>query len=55
MLTIRNKDWINTIDKSIQENKNIFIFVGLYHLDFKDGLLELLKNRGYSVSPIELK
>lgn len=55
LITQRNIDWIDTIDKSIQANKNIFIFVGLYHLDFKNGLLELLKNRGYKVEPIELK
>lgn len=53
-ITLRNKDWIVKIDNAIQEKEKAFIFVGLYHLDFKEGLLELLKNRGYSVEEIIL-
>ena len=53
-ITLRNKDWIVKIDNAIQEKVKAFIFVGLYHLDFKEGLLELLKNRGYSVEEIIL-
>ena len=36
-ITLRNKDWIVKIDNAIQENEKAFIFVGLYHLDFKEG------------------
>ena len=54
MITLRNKNWIDKIDKTIQENKKAFIFVGLYHLDFKDGILELLKNKGYNIEEIQL-
>ena len=39
---------------SDEEKEKAFIFVGLYHLDFKEGLLELLKSRGYSVEEIIL-
>ena len=53
-ITIRNKDWIVKIDNTIQEKEKAFIFVGLYHLDFKEGLLELLKSRGYTVEEIIL-
>ena len=53
-ITLRNKDWIVKIDNAIQEKEKAFIFVGLYHLDFKEGLLELLKSRGYSVEEIIL-
>ena len=45
LITARNKDWIDKIDNAIKQNKKVFIFVGLFHLDFKDGLLELLKKR----------
>ena len=53
-ITLRNKDWIVKIDNAIPEKEKAFIFVGLYHLDFKEGLLELLKSRGYSVEEIIL-
>lgn len=54
LIILRNNDWINKIDNAIQENKKAFVFVGLYHLDFKSGLLELLRNRGYTVEEITL-
>ena len=49
LITARNKDWIDKIDNAIKQNKKVFIFVGLFHLDFKDGLLELLKKRDYKI------
>ena len=55
LITVRNKDWIDKIDNAIKQNKKVFIFVGLFHLDFKDGLLELLKKRDYKIEEIELK
>lgn len=55
LITARNKDWIDKIDNTIKQNKKVFIFVGLFHLDFKDGLLELLKKRDYKIEEIELK
>ena len=55
LITARNKDWIDKIDNAIKQNKKVFIFVGLFHLDFKDGLLELLKKRDYKIEEIELK
>ena len=55
LITARNKDWIDKIDNAIKQNKKVFIFVGLFHLDFKDGLLELMKKRDYKIEEIELK
>ena len=55
LITARNKDWIDKIDNAIKQNKKVFIFVGLFHLDFKDGLLELLKKRDYKIEEIELE
>ena len=55
LITARNTDWIDKIDNAIKQNKKVFIFVGLFHLDFKDGLLELLKKRDYKIEEIELK
>ena len=46
---------LDKIDNAIKQNKKVFIFVGLFHLDFKDGLLELLKKRDYKIEEIELK
>ena len=55
LITARNKDWIDKIDNAIKQNKKVFIFVGLFHLDFKDGLLELLKKQDYKIEQKELK
>lgn len=54
ILTARNKNWIIKIPTLLKENKNIFIAVGIGHLNFKNGLIEQLKSLGYKVTPINL-
>jgi uncharacterized protein YbaP (TraB family) len=37
------------------ENRNCFIAVGLSHLMYKCGLINQLKELGYTITPIEIK
>lgn len=53
MLDERNADWIPKIEKSIRE-KSIFIAVGAGHLGGKNGVIKLLKNKGYKIEAIKL-
>lgn len=54
ILTVRNQKWIPKIIDILQENSNVFIAVGIGHLNFKNGLIEQLKNLGYKVTPVNL-
>jgi uncharacterized protein YbaP (TraB family) len=49
----RNKSWIPKI-QTIIANKSAFIAVGAAHLAGPNGLIQLLRNTGYTVSPIPL-
>ena len=51
----RNQKWMPQIKKSIEENKTVFIAVGLYHLYFECGIVSQLRKEGYKVEPIKLK
>lgn len=53
MLDARNIDWIPKIEKSIAE-KPTFIAVGGGHLGGKNGVINLLKAKGYTVEAIKL-
>lgn len=49
LLTRRNKDWIQQIEKMLKEPKNTMVIVGAGHLIGPEGLVELLKKEGYEV------
>lgn len=51
MLEIRNANWAKQIP-AMMKNKSCFVAVGSGHLPGKDGILQLLKNQGYTVKPI---
>jgi uncharacterized protein YbaP (TraB family) len=51
LLVKRNKNWVPEIRKMIQEKPSL-IAVGAGHLPGSDGLLELLREAGYSVEPV---
>lgn len=53
MLTNRNKNWVKPIQKIIKKNK-AFVAVGAAHLGGPDGVLELLRKEGYTLTPIKL-
>jgi uncharacterized protein len=50
----RNKRWVSTLSKDLSE-KSLFIAVGAGHLPGKEGLVHLLREEGYRVSPIQIK
>lgn len=52
LLDERNKNWIPKIEKAMVE-KPSFIAVGGGHLGGKNGVVNLLKKKGYSVTPIK--
>ncbi len=49
LLTRRNKDWIQQIETMLKEPKNTMVIVGAGHLIGPEGLVELLKQKGYTV------
>lgn len=51
MLVTRNVKWIPVIEKAIQE-KSSFFAVGAAHLGGKQGVLNLLKQQGYTLTPV---
>lgn len=53
MLDDRNIDWIPKIEKALGE-KSVFIAVGAGHLGGKNGVIALLKKKGYKIEAIRL-
>lgn len=51
MQTIRNKNWISKMPRIMEEGSVLFA-VGSAHLTGKDGLIYLLRQKGYQVTPI---
>jgi len=52
-LTDRNQNWIPQIRKFIKRNK-CFIAVGAGHLGGPNGVIQLLRNEGYELTPVKL-
>lgn len=49
----RNEEWLPKLEKMFAENKS-FVTVGITHLKGERGLLNLLRSRGYTVTPISV-
>jgi uncharacterized protein len=47
----RNLEWMPKLEKMMKENPS-FISVGVSHLEGEKGLLELLKAKGYTLTPV---
>jgi len=52
LLVQRNKNWVPQIDKFLTEDKNVLVIVGAAHLAGEDGLLALLKEKGYELERV---
>ena len=52
--TKRNQEWLPKLEKMMKESKS-FISVGVAHLEGSQGLLSLLKSKGYSLTAIPVK
>jgi uncharacterized protein YbaP (TraB family) len=49
LLVQRNRNWLPLIEGYLRENKTTFLVVGAAHLVGGDGLINLLRNKGYNV------
>lgn len=54
LLTERNNEWMQKLPGLINSN-NCFIAVGLAHLRYKCGLIQQLRDLGYSVEPVTMR
>ena len=52
ILTDRNVNWISEIDSYLDSEKVEFVMVGALHLPGPEGVLELLKDKGYKLSQL---
>ena len=53
LLTSRNRAWIDAIEAQAP-GRNVFIAVGAGHLPGREGVLNLLTQRGYEIAPLPL-
>ena len=51
LLYTRNKNWIPVIEEKMRDTQHFFA-VGAGHLGGKDGVIDLLKKEGYTLSPL---
>ena len=51
--TKRNQEWLPKLDKMMHD-KPSFIAIGVAHLEGDGGLLNLLKTKGYTLSPVKI-
>ena len=49
LLDERNRNWIPQIDQFLKQDEDILVVVGAAHLVGKEGVIELLKARGYNL------
>jgi uncharacterized protein YbaP (TraB family) len=49
LVTDRNRSWMTRLDKMLNDKQDYLVIVGAMHLVGKDGLVELLKQRGFKV------
>lgn len=51
----RNLKWLSLIEKYLDADESLFISVGLLHLEYREGLIELLRAKGFKVKPLSIK
>ncbi len=54
LLSVRNQNWIPKIINHLQSG-SCFIAVGAGHLKYKTGVIQLLRDKGYTLRPVKLK
>lgn len=55
LLGNRNENWIDPLTRKLSENKRFFVAVGAGHLGGENGLIRILQEKGYHLTPILLK
>jgi len=48
----RNRRWLPQIEKMIAQGENAMVIVGAAHLVGREGVIELLKQRGYTMEQL---
>ncbi len=48
----RNRQMAEKIEEYIHSNKTIFVVVGAAHVVGKDGILQILRRKGYFIKPL---
>jgi uncharacterized protein len=51
-LTDRNRAWLPRIEELLRGDKNVFVVVGMAHLVGKEGVVDLLKKKGFQVEQL---
>jgi uncharacterized protein YbaP (TraB family) len=49
LVTDRNRRWVPQIEEFLNGNKNAIVIVGAAHLVGKEGVVQLLKDKGYKI------
>ena len=52
LLGVRNRNWIPKLEQFLRSGQTYFVIVGVAHLGGSDGVLALLKSRGYNVQQL---
>jgi uncharacterized protein YbaP (TraB family) len=52
LLTDRNRNWLPKLDELLRGNKNAIVIVGAGHLVGNEGVVELLKKKGFKVTQL---
>lgn len=52
LISDRNKNWLPKIEKLLDQDENYIVVVGAGHLVGKEGIIALLKEKGYSVDQL---
>ncbi len=52
LLTDRSKSWVPKIEEFLSGDKNVIVIVGAAHLVGKEGVVELLKKKGFKVTQL---
>ncbi len=52
LVVSRNQNWLPHIEQALQQQKPVFIVVGTLHLLGKEGLVTVLKEKGYAVEQL---
>ena len=55
LLVNRNKNWLPQIENFLKKGESAFIVVGAGHLPGSFGVIQLLRQKGYTVKPISIK
>jgi len=53
LVTDRNRHWLPQLEQLLHGNGNALVVVGALHLVGHDGLLELLRHKGYTITQLE--